>query len=60
MRTLELLSINNPVAQLYNTNRVRYAEIQVEADDYDLISEMEAIYLQNPTNENFMNWLASI
>lgn len=60
MRTLELLSINNPVAQLYNTNRVRYAEVQVEADDYDFISEMEAIYLQNPTNENFMNWLASI
>lgn len=60
MRTLELLSINNPVAQLYNTNKVRYAEVQVEADDYDFISEEEAIYLANPTNENFMNWLASL
>ena len=60
MRTLELLSINNPVAQLYNTNKVRYAEVQIEADDYDFISDTEALYLQNPTNENFMNWLASV
>jgi len=60
MRTLELLSINNPVAQLYNTNKVRYAEVQIEVDDYDLISDTEAIYLENPTNENFINWLASI
>lgn len=60
MRTLELLSINNPIAQLYNTNKVRYAEVQIEADDYDCISEAESIYLSNPTNENFMNWLASV
>ncbi len=60
MRTLEILSINNPVAQLYNTNKVRYAEVQIEVDDYDLISDTEAIYLENPTNENFINWLASI
>ena len=60
MRTLELLSASNPVAQMYNTNTVRYAEVQIEADDYDFISEQEAIYLASPTNENFMNWLASI
>jgi len=60
MRTLELLSATNPVAQMYNTKKVRYAEVEIESDDYDYISEVEAIYLANPTNENFMNWLASI
>jgi hypothetical protein len=60
MRTLELLSANNPVAQMYNTNAVRNASILLEVEDYEEITPEEYEYLNNPTNENFMKWLASM
>jgi len=60
MRTLEFLSANNPVAQMYNTNTVRNASIAIDMEDYDEITTEEYEYLNNPTNENFMKWLASM
>lgn len=60
MRTLELLSANNPVAKMYNTTAVRNASISLEVQDYDEITPEEYKYLNNPTNENFMKWLASM
>lgn len=58
-RSLELLSASNPVAQMYNTNVVRNAMIDIEHEDYEVISDAEAEYFANPTNENFIKWLAS-
>lgn len=59
-KSLELLSATNPVAQMYNTNVVRNARIQIEHEDYDVITDVEAEYFENPTNENFIKWLASM
>lgn len=56
---LETLSINNPVARMYNTKSVQNAELSIKEFDFGELDEAEEAYLNDPTHENFIKWFSA-
>ena len=55
----ETLSINNPVARMYNTKAVQNAPITSEELGFVDVSELEEQYFNEPTHANWLKWFTA-
>jgi hypothetical protein len=54
----ETLSIDNPVAIMFNTKAVQNAPVTTKDFGFVNLDEAEEEYLNDPTDENFIKWFS--